>query len=271
MFRPDNQPPSDRQHALHVVFQEGELLSDLRSPLACLLTLEDIQAQRWIVLREQFLGYWDERPCYTVEIDGAQALDQLRFVRGNLYSILGRVDEALFALAGRASQLLDWERDHRFCGRCGAVMEIDSAERAMRCRPCRSINYPRISPCIIVLVTRGEELLLARNANFPRSMYSTLAGFIEAGENVEQTLVREVREEVGVEVDNLRYFHSQSWPFPNQLMLGFFADYAGGEIVCDPAEIADAQWFHYRQLPQIPPSSSVAGRLIRHYIDTLTH
>lgn len=268
MFRLENQPPAHRESALHIVFQEGELLSDLRAPRACLLAEDDLRELGWIVLREQFLGYWEERPCFAVEIDGVHALDPMRFQRGNLYSILGRVEEPLFALAGRASQLLDWERDHQFCGRCGRPMEVDTAERAMRCRPCRVINYPRISPCIIVLVTRGEELLLARNANFPRPMYSTLAGFIEAGENAEQTLAREVKEEVGVDVANLRYFRSQSWPFPGQLMLGFFADYAGGDIVCDPTEIADARWFHYRELPQVPPPSSVAGQLIQHYVNS---
>jgi NAD+ diphosphatase len=111
--------------------------------------------------------------------------------------------------------------------------------------------------------------LLARNANFPQPMYSTLAGFIEAGETAEQTLQREVREEVGLEIANLRYFQSQSWPFPNQLMLGFFAEYAGGEIVCDLTEIADAQWYHYSDLPMIPPESSISGQLIQHHIQTL--
>jgi NAD+ diphosphatase len=137
----------------------------------------------------------------------------------------------------------------------------------MRCNPCGTINYPKIAPCIIVLVTRGDEMLLARNVNFPRPMYSTLAGFIEAGETAEETLVREVREEVGIEVHELRYFQSQSWPFPNQLMLGFFAEYAGGDIVCDQVEIADAQWFRAPDLPMIPPPASVSGQLIRHFID----
>jgi len=204
-----------------------------------------------------------------VEIDSAIDLDPMRYQRGSLYQILGRVEEPVFAMAGRAAQLLAWEREHQFCGACGRPMEVDSGERAMRCRPCRAINYPRISPCIIVLITRGEELLLARNANFPRAMYSTLAGFIEAGETAEQTLVREVREEVSLEVENIRYFSSQSWPFPNQLMLGFFADYAGGDIICDLTEIADAQWFHHSELPQVPPPSSVAGQLIRHYVASL--
>jgi NAD+ diphosphatase len=268
MFRPETQVPASVEGAVHVVFQQGELVCDLRSATTCLISAEQLRGHGLRVVSEHFMGYWLEQPCFAVEIDAEARLDPMHYQRGNLYQLLGRVDEDLFALAGRASQLLSWERDHRYCGRCGKPLTLDPVERGMRCTPCGTINYPRISPCIIVLVTRGEELLLARNANFPRPMYSTLAGFIEAGETAEQTLVREVREEVGVEVRNIRYFRSQSWPFPNQLMLGFFADYAGGEIVCDPREIADAQWFHYRELPQVPPPSSVAGQLIRHYVDS---
>ena len=269
MFRPDSKTPQSRDDELHIVFQNGQLLSDMRSRTGCLIALEQLKLVGWTEVRRQFLGYWEDQPCYAIEIDDVDQPDPTQFQKGNLYHILGRVDEQLFALAGRASQLLDWERDHRYCGRCGSLMTLDVQERAMRCDPCRSIHYPRIAPCVIVLVTRGEDLLLARNANFPQPMYSTLAGFIEAGETAEQTLAREVREEVGVEVCNLRYFQSQSWPFPNQLMLGFFADYAGGEIVCDLEEIADADWFHYTQLPLIPPVSSISGQLIQHYIDTL--
>lgn len=269
MFRPDNTPPQSREDELLIVFQSGQLLSDMRAQAACLIAREQVVQCGWRELRRHFLGYWGDQPCYVLEIDAVDQPDPLRYQKGNLYHILGRVDEQLFALAGRASQLLDWERDHQFCGRCGSQMRVDTRERAMRCDPCRLINYPRISPCVIVLITRGEELLLARNANFPQPMYSTLAGFIEAGETVEETLVREVREEVGVEVTNLRYFQSQSWPFPNQLMIGFFAEYAGGDIVCDEVEIADAQWFHYRDLPLIPPTASISGQLIQHYIDSL--
>ena len=269
MFRPDNKPPQSSDDEVHIVFQSGQLLSDMRSQTACLIAQKEVRLGGWSEVRRHFLGYWGDQPCYVLEIDAVDQPDPMRYQKGNLYSILGRVDEQLFALAGRASQLLDWERDHQFCGRCGIAMRVDTQERAMRCDPCRTINYPRIAPCVIVLVTRGEELLLARNANFPVPMYSTLAGFIEAGETVEETLVREVREEVGVEVSNLRYFQSQSWPFPNQLMLGYFAEHAGGDIVCDEVEIADAQWFHYRDLPTIPPASSISGQLIQHYIESL--
>jgi NAD+ diphosphatase len=269
MFRPDNRVPDASADELHIVFQQGQLLSDMRSPKACLIEVEQVRRNGWTEVRRQFMGYWQGRPCYVLEIDPVHEPDPMQYQKGSLYQILGRVDEALFALAGRAAQLLDWERDHQFCGRCGEKMRLDTEERAMRCDPCRTINYPRIAPCIIVLVHRGDELLLARNANFPQPMYSTLAGFIEPGESAEETLAREVREEVGVEVRNLRYFQSQSWPFPNQLMLGFFAEYAGGEIVCDLTEIADARWFHYSDLPMIPPVASISGQLIQHYINNL--
>jgi len=269
MFRPDNTPPQASDFELVIVFQGGQLVSDMRSQTPCLIAREQVLHNRWTEVRRQFLGYWGDKPCYALEIHVQDLADPLHYQKGSLYQILGRVDDQLFALAGRASQLLDWERDHQFCGRCGNRMRVDTVERAMRCEPCRTINYPRIAPCVIVLVTRGEQLLLARNANFPQPMYSTLAGFIEAGETAEASLIREVREEVGVAVSNLRYFRSQSWPFPNQLMLGFFAEYAGGDIVCDATEIADAQWFHYSDLPLIPPASSISGQLIQHYIDTL--
>lgn len=139
----------------------------------------------------------------------------------------------------------------------------------MTCRDCRVINYPRLSPSIIVLVTRGDEMLLARNANWPTNMYSTLAGFVEPGESIEQTVHREVMEEVGLRVRNLRYFGSQSWPFPNSLMLGFHAEYEGGDIVCQPDEIADAQWFSKDTLPQTPPKTAISGWLIDEFIQAL--
>jgi NAD+ diphosphatase len=131
------------------------------------------------------------------------------------------------------------------------------------------IAYPRLSPSIIVLISKGEEMLLARNAAWPQGMYSTLAGFVEAGESIEQTVHREVMEEVGLQVKGLQYFGSQSWPFPNSLMLGFHAKYAGGDILCQPEEIADAQWFTKDTLPQIPPKTAISGWLIQEFLDQL--
>ena len=172
-----------------------------------------------------------------------------------------------FQLAGRALQIAQWFYDHRYCGRCGQETQQDAIDRAKVCATCELRFYPRISPCMIVLVTRGEEILLAHHQRASRVMYSTLAGFVEAGESVEDCVRREVMEEVGVSVGKLEYFGSQPWPFPSQLMLGFFAEYTEGDIYIDPTEIVDAKWFRYDQLPQTPAPASVAGQLIAHYIE----
>ena len=268
MFEFESPPPEDREDALHFVFYDGQLISELTRGGAPAWSARQVEANGWSVLREQFIGRWQGQPCFAVEIEAA-ALDPMQHHCGSLYQLLGRVEEPLFALAGRAAQLLAWERDHRYCGRCGQVMTLDARERAMRCEGCARSIYPRISPCVIVLVTDGEHLLLARNARAKRPFYSTLAGFVEAGETLEHCLAREVREEVGVEVDAPRYFGSQPWPFPHQLMVGFHARYAGGDIRCEPGEIADAGWFHYRDLPPVPPPASIAGQLIRSYIEAI--
>ncbi|MCE3251475.1 MAG: pyrophosphatase [Cellvibrio sp.] len=174
-----------------------------------------------------------------------------------------------FQLAGRALQIAQWFYDHRYCGRCGQETQQDEMDRAKVCHDCELRFYPRISPCMIVLVTRGEELLLAHHQRATRVVYSTLAGFVEVGEAVEECIRREIKEEVGIEVGKLEYFRSQPWPFPSQLMLGFFAEYEAGEINIDPVEIVDAKWFRYDQLPQVPASASVAGQLIAHYLERL--
>jgi NAD+ diphosphatase len=267
MFEPDLREPENTDSAVYCVFHGGDLVMDMKSPEPCLLPRDQVRFLAPLPVRQHFLGYWHGKPCYARELDGNTELDSPSLQKGNLYHILGRVPDALFALVGRAQQVLHWERDNQFCGRCGQTMASHAMERAMACEPCGSMIYPRISPCIIVLVHRGPEMLLARNANFPVEMFSTLAGFIEAGETAEECLVREVKEEVGVDVDNVHYFNSQSWPFPNQLMLGFFAEYTGGDIVCEEEEIAEAHWFSPDKLPTIPPVHSISGQLIRHHIE----
>ncbi len=179
----------------------------------------------------------------------------------------GVAPEHHWLAAGRAVQIVEWARTHRFCGRCGEATEATAGERAMRCPACGLLSFPRLSPAMITLVTRGEsgpdqEALLARGVQFPRPMYSCLAGFVEPGESLEASVVREVHEEVGVTVPNPGDFGSQPWPFPNSLMIGFRADYVGGDIVCDPAEIVDANWYRKDDLPMIPPGISIARKLI---------
>ena len=176
-----------------------------------------------------------------------------------LYPLLG---DARFMMAGRASQIVEWAETHRFCGRCATPTQQIPTERCMRCPRCGLLGYPRISPAVIVLVRRGDEALLARGARFPGVFYSTLAGFVEIGESLEETIAREVREEVGIEIKTTRYFGSQAWPFPHSLMVGYFAEWAGGELRPDGNEILDAKWFRAGELPTIPPGVSIARRLI---------
>lgn len=207
-----------------------------------------------------YMGHVGGRHCFAVEArDPGEET-------GNLRSLFGHADNFMFSLAGRGVQIVDWFRNHRFCGRCGGRNREHAKDRAMVCDDCGIHAYPRLSPSIIVLVHRDSQVLLARNHRFPEGMYSTLAGFVEPGESVEQTLVREVHEEVGVNVHNLQYQGSQSWPFPNSLMLGFHAEYESGEIRLQEDEIADAQWFDCDNLPNIPGRVAISRWLIDAYL-----
>ena len=210
------------------------------------------------------LGEWQGLPCFAVERE--RAPEALLAVAGAewlpLRAVFGARGEAAFALAGRASLLLDWQRNHRYCGRCATPTERQAHEFSCRCPACGLLAYPRLSPAVMVLVRDGVRLLLARSPRFKPGVFSALAGFVEAGETLEECARREVREEVGVEIANLRYFRSQPWPFPDSLMLAFFADYAGGELRPDPSEIEAAGWFSLEELPPLPDPVSIARRLI---------
>ncbi|MCX7124850.1 MAG: NAD(+) diphosphatase [Gammaproteobacteria bacterium] len=183
----------------------------------------------------------------------------------NLRSTWAILSEADFMLARNANHLQHWRKTHRFCGHCGNKNSDKNDEQALICGSCHHVTYPRISPCIIVLITNGNKILLARSPHFPGKMYSTLAGFIEPGESLEQTVHREVKEEVGVTIKNLRYFGSQPWPFPDSLMIGFFAEYESGSILIDQKEIEDAQWFDIDNLPELPLKLSISRELIETY------
>lgn len=177
--------------------------------------------------------------------------------------------EALMGVAGRAAQVLEWEREHRYCGVCGGATEPAARERARKCPGCGHTSYPRLSPAMMVLIWRGRELLLARSPHYAAGMFSALAGFVEAGESLEDCVHREVAEEVGVTVRNLRYYGSQSWPFPHSLMVAYTAEWVGGDIVPQPGEIEAAHWFDIDALPGIPPRVSIAGHLIRDTVEAM--
>ena len=209
---------------------------------------------------------------YVLNIDEDQNIlglfmdpDVIHFVE--LRQMLGILDQSSFLLLSRATILKSWLSDNVFCSICGNQNSFNKKEGAFECSCNAAPKYPTISPCIITLIYDEDNILLGRSKFFPPNMYSTLAGFIEAGENAEEALIREVKEEVNVEITNIKYFSSQSWPFPAQLMLGYFCQYKKGEIILNDAELEDARWFDIKELPIIPPDASISGQLIRSYIE----
>lgn len=251
--------PRESAEALAFAFRGSEMLvreADLALPPPPMLGMLGVEPSRVLPV-----GLYGPVYCCTTWLEaGTAPLDGYGF-RG-LRSLFGRMEEPMLAVAGRAFQISDWARTHRYCGVCGRPMERQPGERAMKCA-CGHLAYPRISPAMMVLVKRAGSILLAHNVAAPPGRFSALAGFVEPGESVEEAVHREVREEVGLEVGNLRYFASQSWPFPGQLMLAFTAEYAGGDLVLDPAEIGEARWIGAGDpLPELPPPQTISRALI---------
>lgn len=207
------------------------------------------------------LGELDGVACFAR--DGAPPVGAEPIPLRQLFGVLG--DDA-FGVAGRALALVAWDRDHRFCGRCASPTVRSETERVRTCTSCGSTAYPRISPAIITLVERDGRALLARNARTRMPFFSTLAGFVEVGETLEECVVREVREEAGIEIGDVTYFGSQPWPFTGSLMVGFTARWTAGELAPDPTEIADAAWFAPNELPMVPPKISIARALIDDFV-----
>jgi NAD+ diphosphatase len=212
-----------------------------------------------------FLGRLDGLDCWALRVDAAPPGWRCLPLRAAMMAMTA----PLAGVAGRAAQVLEWDRAHRHCGVCGTPTDPVPDERARRCPSCGQMAYPRVSPAMMVLVWRPGEVLLARAPHFATGMYSALAGFVEAGESIEECVEREVAEEVGVRVTDLRYFGSQSWPFPHSLMVAFTARWADGAIVPEAGEIEDARWFTLDALPVIPPRFSISGHLIRDTVATL--
>ena len=180
----------------------------------------------------------------------------------NLRQAYAHLSEPVWMRAGRAFQILDWWREHRFCGRCGEKTVEQQEELAMLCPACGLRSYPRLAPAVITAVTNGEEILLGRPRHFPDGMYSTLAGFVEPGETLEDAVRREVYEETGITVGGVHYFGSQPWPFPHSLMIGFAAETLERAIRLNDGELEDARWFPADAMPSLPGNMSIARRLI---------
>jgi NAD+ diphosphatase len=256
-------PPRLPPATLAFAFREAKL-AVVGSDDAPTIPTFDALARGKIEGAVHFLGTLAGVPCVAVALAGGADADAqragLRFA--GLRSLFFKLPEPLLALAGRAFQVVEWDRTHRYCGRCGTPTRMKADERARECPACGLVAYPRNSPAMMVLVTRGRELLLARAHRFPGAMYSALAGFVEPGETIEDCIRREVREEVGIDVTGITYFASQSWPFPHSLMIAYTAEYAGGELAPGDDEIADARWFALDALPELPTRVSIARRLI---------
>jgi len=255
-------PPEKRDEpALWFAFRKSEIVVVNGAERPALPHCVDLGAHGIAPERSQYLGLYEGKHCYAVAIAETQTLPEGWGALG-LRDLFGMVETTLAALSGRAYQLLEWDRNHQYCSRCGTPTEPRKDERSRKCPSCGYTSYPPVSPAIMILITHGRKLLLARKPAFPSGRYSALAGFVEPGEMLEDTVARETREEVGVELKNIRYFGSQPWPFPHSLMIAFTAEYAGGELRPDGVEIEEAAWFDPDKLPKLPPPISISRRLI---------
>lgn len=212
-----------------------------------------------------FLGETDGEKCFMAE--GKEEIPQ-GFNYIGMRDIRVQSDKLFKWVTAVGFQLYSWINDNKFCGRCGNFMELKNDERALECTSCKNVIFPKLSPAMIVAITKGDKLLLAKNRMHPGSFYSLIAGYVEAGETIEETVKREVMEEVGINVKNIRYYKSQPWPFSSSVMLGFFAEYDGSNpIKIDDVELSHADWFDSDNLPEIPNRDSVAGEMIRIFRD----
>ncbi len=270
-FAPHITPPTgERGPAYWFIFQGDKLLvrPTAEIPLAADLVALGLPEAHGV--QPRYLGAVEDGhgaqvDCYCAEVSPETSLPE-GLIADGLRALYPRLGDLFFSIAGRGIQVVAWDRTHRFCGQCGTPTEDEPHERAKRCPACGLIGYPRLSPAIIIAVVRksdqGDRLLLARNHRFPTGRYSVIAGFVEPGETLEECAQREVCEEVGIRIKNVRYFGSQPWPFPNSLMIGFTAEYDGGEITLEGSEIAEAGWFAADALPDIPTRMSISRRLI---------
>jgi NAD+ diphosphatase len=288
-FMPLVRPPEkdDSSDSLCFAFKNRELLligeeGNYRLPL-----IKEMEKLDFSRIRTQYLGELVETSCYSMELDGSKISDKsvlsdpfkhpsdaaavcdfsenTCFV--GLRELNGILGDSLAALAGKAVHIMEWDKNTVYCGRCGTETSLKENERAKQCPECGFTSFPKISPAIIVLIEKGDKLLLARSPHFPQGRYSIIAGFVEPGESIEQAVVREVMEEVGINIKNINYFGSQPWPFPDSLMIGFTAEHAEGDIKVDGVEIEDAGWYTKDEIPNIPGTDSISGQLIRYFIE----
>lgn len=261
--------PEENEPAYWFAFCGDKLLLELPSDSPRIPCMADLTLLQALPDKRLYLGRYHGMPCYAANVQ-CENTEKNNVELIPLRQAFGMIEEELFWLAARAYHLINWDRNSDFCGRCGAENLYKAGEHSKYCPKCGLSVYPRISPAVIVAVTDGDKLLLAQNVNNKNKFYSVLAGFVEPGESLEDCVRREIMEEAGIQVKNIRYFSSQPWPFPDSLMVGFTAEYGGGQLKLDPTELCDAGWYTADQLPQIPGKISISWKLIQWFIEKST-
>ena len=260
----DNQlKPSSESYCL--VFYNGDLLinnADLNG--RPFLKYKDLESIRDQISDFYYLGKYLSNDYFYSFTNKEIERKDLRFF--NIRTLFNNFSDEEFQIAGFAHHLALWDESSQYCGKCGSKTLSIENERAKKCSKCKHIVYPKISPAVIVAIIRDDKILLAKNSRFKGKMHSILAGFVEPGETLEECIHREIKEEVNIEVKNIRYFGSQPWPFPDSLMIGFFADYKSGEITLTEDEIVEADWFSKENLPDLPLKFSISRKMIDSYI-----
>lgn len=267
-FTPSKCPICEKyeDHLMYLFFKD-RLLVEVKDDKYIIPTEESISKLNLDIDHLQCLGECNDKDCYCgqieeIHIDGYELIDLRTYSR--------TVDKNQFLVAGKALLLLNHVRENQRCGVCGSsmTMKVEGNDRAMVCDSCKHMVWPKTAPAIIVGVTKGDKLLLAHNKMFPQGRYSILAGFVEAGETFEECVKREVFEEVGIKIHNVKYFGSQPWPFPNSMMIGFTAEYLEGEIQVDNEEIVDAKWFSKEEIEAVTTKSiSISSDIIEWFMN----
>ena len=261
------EPPREKSEpAWWFVFKADALIVREDGKALSVPFIQEVSALGLKPIREWYLGTLNGHHCYCAEVFENSPLPEGMVSYGLRY-LYGRIADPLHKIAMKASHIIEWDRTDRYCSRCRTEMNRARGIRAKECPGCGFLSFPRISPAVIVLIERDNRVLLARVKRFTTELYSVLAGFVEPGESLEETAKREIEEEVGIRIKNIRYFGSQPWPFPDSLMIGFTAEYESGEIIIDEAEVSDAGWFDPDNLPTIPGKISIARQLIDWFVE----
>ena len=266
-FVPFNLPPRESgEFSWWFIFRDNRLLVEENNGSITIPRFKSPEQKNIQLVRHHYLGQLGKINCYSGELDPKTSIPT-GYTSLGLRQLFGLIGDDLMGVAGRAVHILYWDSTTQYCGRCGQKIFPKTEEKAKECPGCGLIIYPQLAPAVIILIERGNELLLARSPHFQKGLYSVIAGFVEPGETLEQTVTREIREEVGIEVQNIRYFGSQHWPFPHSLMIAFTAEYLKGQIIVDQREIEDACWFTIDHLPLIPSKMSISRQLIDWFIE----